>query len=167
MENQDLTPWEIYPSGVRTIRSIALVSLLVPFTALAGETPSVKPPVAKRIPKVTEIHGEKLVDDWFWLREKQNPEVKAYIDAENAYADAVIRVPWGAHPFASPGCYRVDEAFIRQYVDVANRARKGDRSAFDAWLQRYVHGPKSQADYLGTVGFDAWHDLQDVTEKES
>ncbi|MBK6453511.1 MAG: CoA transferase subunit A [Proteobacteria bacterium] len=84
-----------------------------------------------------------------------------------AYADAVIRVPWGAHPFASPGCYRVDEAFIRQYVDVANRARKGDRSAFDAWLQRYVHGPKSQADYLGTVGFDARHDLQDVTEKES
>ena len=84
-----------------------------------------------------------------------------------AYADAVIRVPWGAHPFASPGCYRVDEEFIRRYLDVANRARKGDRSAFDAWLQRYVHGPQSQADYLETVGFETWHELQDVTETES
>jgi len=51
----------------------------------------VKPPVAKKVPKVTEIHGERLVDDWFWLRDKQNPEVKAYLDAENAYTDAVTK----------------------------------------------------------------------------
>ena len=46
-----------------------------------------KPPVAKKVPKVTEIHGEKLVDDYAWLREKKNPEVKAYLDAENVYTD--------------------------------------------------------------------------------
>ena len=74
---------------MRTIRTVALVSLLVPFTAGAGETPAVKPPVARKVPKVTEIHGEKRVDDYAWLREKQAPEVKAYLDAENAYADAV------------------------------------------------------------------------------
>ncbi len=74
---------------MRTIRTVALVSLLVPFTAGAGETPAVKPPVARKVPKVTEIHGEKLVDDYAWLREKQAPEVRAYLDAENAYADAV------------------------------------------------------------------------------
>ena len=73
---------------MRTTRTIALALLLVPFAAPAGETPAVpKPPVAKRAPKVTEIHGEKLVDDWFWLREKQNPEVRAYLDAENAWTD--------------------------------------------------------------------------------
>ncbi len=76
---------------MRTFRTIALSLLLVPFVAPAGETPGVKPPVAKKVPKVTEIHGEKLVDDWFWLRDKQNPEVKAYLDAENAYTDAVTK----------------------------------------------------------------------------
>ena len=45
----------------------------------------------KQVPKTTEIHGYKLVDDYFWLRDKQNPEVKAYLDAENAYADAVMK----------------------------------------------------------------------------
>jgi oligopeptidase B len=77
---------------VKTIRTVALSLLLVPFTAPAGETPAVaKPPVARKVPKVTEIHGERLVDDWSWLRDKQNPDVQAYLDAENAYADAVTR----------------------------------------------------------------------------
>ncbi len=48
-------------------------------------------PIAKKLPKVTEIHGRKLVDDYFWLREKANPDVKAYLDTENAYADAVMK----------------------------------------------------------------------------
>lgn len=49
------------------------------------------PPVAKKVPKTTEIHGKKLVDNYFWLREKPNPEVKAYVEAENVYADAVMK----------------------------------------------------------------------------
>ena len=47
------------------------------------------PPVAKRVPRTIELHGEKLDDPYFWLREKQNPEVRAYLEAENAYADAL------------------------------------------------------------------------------
>jgi oligopeptidase B len=31
-----------------------------------------------------------LADDYAWLRDKQNPEVTAYLEAENAYADAVL-----------------------------------------------------------------------------
>ena len=77
---------------MRRIRTLAVAAFLVPFAAAAGETPAVpKPPVAKRAPKVTEIHGEKLVDDYAWLRDKKNPEVKAYLDAENAYTDAVTK----------------------------------------------------------------------------
>jgi oligopeptidase B len=49
------------------------------------------PPIAKKIPKVTEINGRKLVDNYFWLREKKNPEVKAYLEAENAYTDVVMK----------------------------------------------------------------------------
>jgi len=49
------------------------------------------PPLAKKIPKVTEINGRKLVDNYYWLRDKPNPEVKAYLEAENAYTDAVMK----------------------------------------------------------------------------
>ena len=49
------------------------------------------PPVAKTEPKVTDINGVKLVDNYAWLREKKNPEVKAYLDAENLYTDAVMK----------------------------------------------------------------------------
>lgn len=53
--------------------------------------PEVKPPVAKKAAKVTEIHGEKLTDDYFWMREKTDPEVISYLEAENKYTDAVMK----------------------------------------------------------------------------
>jgi oligopeptidase B len=49
------------------------------------------PPVAKKLPKTTEINGHTMVDNYFWLRDKKNPEVKAYLEAENAYTDAVMK----------------------------------------------------------------------------
>src|SRR5258708_18946441 len=49
------------------------------------------PPVAKKVPKITEINGRTLTDNYFWLREKKNPDVKAYLDAENVYTDAVMK----------------------------------------------------------------------------
>jgi oligopeptidase B len=57
----------------------------------ADSAPLPAPPVAKKVPKVTDINGHKLVDNYFWLRDKQNPEVKAYLEAENAYTDAVLK----------------------------------------------------------------------------
>ena len=56
-----------------------------------NSSPAPAPPVAKKEPKVTEINGHKLVDNYYWLREKKNPEVKAYLDAENAYTDTVMK----------------------------------------------------------------------------
>jgi oligopeptidase B len=49
-----------------------------------------KPPVAAKQPKETKLHGDTLVDDYFWLREKSNPEVRKYLEAENAYTEAVM-----------------------------------------------------------------------------
>src|SRR5271168_2645746 len=57
----------------------------------ADDSSTVQPPVAKKVPKATEINGVTLVDNYFWLREKSNPEVKAYLEAENAYTDAVMK----------------------------------------------------------------------------
>ncbi|HEY3975574.1 MAG TPA: S9 family peptidase [Candidatus Sulfotelmatobacter sp.] len=49
------------------------------------------PPVAKVVPHVTEVNGHKMVDNYFWLRDKPNPEVRAYLEAENVYTDAVMK----------------------------------------------------------------------------
>ena len=48
-----------------------------------------KPPLAKQIPRITEIHGHQLVDDYAWLRDKDTPAVTAHLEAENAYTEAV------------------------------------------------------------------------------
>lgn len=56
----------------------------------AADTPA-SPPIAKKMPKVTDINGHKLVDNYYWLREKKNPEVRAYLDAENAYTDSIMK----------------------------------------------------------------------------
>src|SRR6185369_14021557 len=44
-----------------------------------------QPPMAEKKPKTTEIHGTKLIDDYFWMREKTNPAVMAHLQAEDAY----------------------------------------------------------------------------------
>jgi oligopeptidase B len=48
------------------------------------------PPAAPQNPAETRIHGAVLRDEYAWLRDKENPEVIAYLEAENAYADAVM-----------------------------------------------------------------------------
>jgi oligopeptidase B len=49
------------------------------------------PPVAKRVPKIDVVHGERREDEYFWLRDKSSPEVIAYLEAENAHTDAVMK----------------------------------------------------------------------------
>ncbi len=71
---------------------LSLVLVAAVFSLAAGtSSPSPAPPVAKKVPKVTELHGHKLVDNYFWLRDKKNPEVRAYLEAENVYTDAVMK----------------------------------------------------------------------------
>jgi len=47
------------------------------------------PPVATKTPKVDTLHSDTRRDNYFWLREKDNPDVLAYLKAENAYTDDV------------------------------------------------------------------------------
>ena len=44
-----------------------------------------EPPVAPRRPHRLEKHGDVRVDEYYWLRERDAPEVRAYLEAENAY----------------------------------------------------------------------------------
>jgi oligopeptidase B len=47
-------------------------------------------PVAEKIPHELELHGDLRVDDYYWLRERANPEVLAYLEAENAYTSSMM-----------------------------------------------------------------------------
>ena len=49
-----------------------------------------KPPVGAKNPQTFTEHGYQRVDDYFWLKDKTNPETIAYLKAENAYADSVM-----------------------------------------------------------------------------
>ena len=54
--------------------------------ALTLTTPILaQPPKAKQVPHLTEIHGQKRVDNYFWLRDKKDPDTLAYLKAENRY----------------------------------------------------------------------------------
>ena len=49
-----------------------------------------KPPVAKKEPKVLKIHGYEITDNYAWMRdrnEKKDPEIIKYLEAENAYTE--------------------------------------------------------------------------------
>jgi len=48
-------------------------------------------PLAMRHPVEHVIHGDRRVDHYAWLREKTNPEVREYLEAENAYTDEMLR----------------------------------------------------------------------------
>jgi oligopeptidase B len=50
-----------------------------------------QPPSTEKKPKITEINGDRLVDNYFWLREKSNPAVISHLEAENAYTDATMK----------------------------------------------------------------------------
>jgi oligopeptidase B len=51
--------------------------------------PNVPPPVAERRPVVRSHHGDDFVDDYEWMRDKEDPATLAYLEAENAHTDAV------------------------------------------------------------------------------
>ncbi|HEX8390923.1 MAG TPA: S9 family peptidase, partial [Longimicrobium sp.] len=48
------------------------------------------PPVARVIPRPDTLHGDVRVDNYYWLRDRTNPEVISYLEAENRYADTAM-----------------------------------------------------------------------------
>src|SRR5258706_11992442 len=74
-----------------------------------------KAPLAARREKVLEIHGDRRDDPYYWLKEKENPEVTRYLEAENEYADGVM----------APATALQD----RVYKEIVGRIQETDSSA--------------------------------------
>ena len=68
------------------LRYVLLLGLLAALWVAAQ-----MPPVAPRIEHREVRHGATVVDDYFWLREKSNPKVAEYLEAENAYTAAMTK----------------------------------------------------------------------------
>ena len=69
---------------------ILIIALSLP-PLFAADEPLPQPPAAMRIAKELTIHGHTRVDEYYWLNQRENPEVIAYLQAENAYTDAVMK----------------------------------------------------------------------------
>jgi oligopeptidase B len=51
----------------------------------------IEPPDAKRKTKVLNIHGDTRIDNYYWLNERENPDVIDYLKAENEYTEAALK----------------------------------------------------------------------------
>ncbi len=54
----------------------------------ASDAPRPVPPAPRRRPERLEAHGDVRIDDWYWLRDKDDPAVIAHLEDENAYTEA-------------------------------------------------------------------------------
>ena len=82
------------PGSFFSVVLLLVLSISSTNTALAqtnGGGAPLKPPMAEKKTKTTNIHGETLVDEYFWLREKTNPDVMAYLESEDKYAEAAMQ----------------------------------------------------------------------------
>ncbi len=59
-------------------------------TSAMYEKTDIPTPVANKIPKELSIHGDTRIDNYYWLNERENPEVIAYLTAENEYKDQML-----------------------------------------------------------------------------
>ena len=48
----------------------------------------INPPIAKKIPHQLEKHGDVRIDNYFWMKDREHPEVIDYLNAENDYCDS-------------------------------------------------------------------------------
>ena len=84
----------------------------------------VQPPKAKKIPAELEIHGDIRIDNYYWMNDREDPEVIAYLNAENDYKDKHYHVRTGFHGATdlSPVCL-------------------GAAIHFDTWVPNFgIHG---------------------------
>ncbi|MGL5881247.1 MAG: S9 family peptidase, partial [Xenococcaceae cyanobacterium] len=55
------------------------------------EQDKLSPPIAQKQPHTHSIHGDERSDNYYWLRDRINPEVIAYLEAENQYTEAMMQ----------------------------------------------------------------------------
>jgi len=78
------------------IYSLSILSLLIIFSCqypkkIILETTMIKPPIAKKVRKEMTVHNDTRIDNYYWLNQREDPEVIDYLNAENAYTDESLK----------------------------------------------------------------------------
>lgn len=69
---------------------VLLVVLASVLLACSSKEEATLTPVAQQRPVTLELHGDSRVDDYYWLRDREDPEVISYLEAENAYTEQML-----------------------------------------------------------------------------
>lgn len=117
--------------AVLPVSRLSTLPLVLLFALATGCNRGPEPPVAEKRPVELTMHGDVRVDEYYWLRERENPEVIAYLEAENAYTQAIMR--------------HTEALQERIYEEIRRRIKEDDSSApvrrDDFWYYtRYVVG---------------------------
>jgi oligopeptidase B len=82
---------------------------------------NVRPPIAPKRPHIHALHEDERIDDYYWMRDRDDPSAIAYLEAENAYTEAVME------PTQSLQTALYDEMLARiQETDLSVPYRKGE-----------------------------------------
>ena len=101
-----------------------LVLIAIISSQAASAQKDMKPPIAKKVPKVLKIHGYEITDNYAWLRDrnkKKNPEIIKYLQAENAYTESFM----GQHKAFADRLYKEMLGRIKQ-TDLSVPYKLGD-----------------------------------------
>ena len=79
-----------------SVRLLIVVSISLTLTGAGfaqsnSDSNTPQPPMTEKKTKTTKIHDDTMIDDYFWLRDKTNPQVVAHLEAENTYAEAMMK----------------------------------------------------------------------------
>lgn len=146
--------------------SILLMTLLI--TGCAGDKTDAPAPAKK--PVRLERHGDVRTDDYYWLRERENPEVIAYLEAENAYTADKLKPTKGLQKILfdeikgrskqddQSAPFKQDDYFYyTRYVTGSEYpiyARKKGSLEADEEIMLDVNELAGDADYFAVRGFD-------------
>lgn len=78
-----------------------------------------------------------------------------------AAAEAIVRGPFGAHPFYSRGFYVTDGPHLHAYLSAAEQAARGERAPLEQYLDRYCRRPEGLAGYLENIGMNRLLELHE------
>src|SRR4030095_13252916 len=76
------------------VRLMIVLSIIAALNVTSfAQSNALRAPMTEKKTKTTKIHDDTMIDEYFWLREKSNPQVIAHLEAENTYSEAVIKPP--------------------------------------------------------------------------
>ncbi|HWF22194.1 MAG TPA: S9 family peptidase [Acidimicrobiales bacterium] len=125
-----------------------------PTDGSGSTTPPIAPPQAQRRPVELEAHGDVRIDDWYWLRDKDDPQVIDHLRAENAFTESAT-----AHTAQLQALLFEEMVGRIEETDLSVPVRKGPWLYYHRTLEGQSYGihcrrPAGGEDDPGQAGLD-------------